>query len=63
MPYRSITVSRSYTLVSVMPRLVAITFTPPSTSWKVSRSPVTSITSMPSSRARVASVAITSSAS
>jgi hypothetical protein len=47
----------------VIPRLVAITRTPSSISWKLSRSPVTTITSMPSSRARRASVAITSSAS
>ena len=45
MPYRSITASRSYTFVSVMPRLVAITRTPGSTSWNRSRSPVTTMTS------------------
>jgi hypothetical protein len=57
------TASRSYTFVSVIPRLVAITRTPGSISWKRSRSPVTTITSKPWSRARRATVAITSSAS
>jgi hypothetical protein len=42
---------------------VVITRTPGSTSWSASRSPVTAITSIPRSRARLASVAITSSAS
>jgi hypothetical protein len=46
-----------------MPRLVAITFTPGSMSWNMSRSPVTTMTSIPFSRARPVSVAIASSAS
>jgi hypothetical protein len=50
-------------LVSVIPRLVAITRTPGSISWKRSRSPVTTMTSIPFSCAWPAIVAITSSAS
>src|SRR5919202_181235 len=42
-----------------MPRLVAITRTPSRTIWNMSRSPVTTITSMPCSLARSVSVAIT----
>jgi hypothetical protein len=47
-----------------MPRLVAMIRMPSrAVSWNMSRSPVTTITSMPCSRAFIASVAITSSAS
>ena len=49
--------------VSVIPRPVAITRTPSSISWNASRSPVTTVTSIPFSCACVARVAITSSAS
>ena len=49
--------------MSVMPRRVISTVTWSSTSWSTSRSPLTISTSMPSFSARVASVAITSSAS
>jgi hypothetical protein len=47
----------------VIPREVAMTLTPSPTSWKASRSPVTTVTSMPSGLAFSASVAMTSSAS
>jgi hypothetical protein len=52
-------------LVSVIPRPVAMTFTRDSGSmiWKASRSPVTTITGTPASRARSAMLAMTSSAS
>jgi hypothetical protein len=47
-----------------MPREVVSTFTRPSSqSWYASRSPVTTVTSIPAWRASSASVAITSSAS
>jgi hypothetical protein len=49
--------------VSVIPREVAMTFTPSPTSWNASRSPVTMVTGMPSAFARSARVAMTSSAS
>ncbi len=65
-PYRSITPSRSYTRVSVIPREVVMIFTTPSsTSWYASRSPVTTMVGMGGSALRAFSTieAITSSAS
>ena len=62
-PYFSSTAAGVKRDMSVMPRRVIRTVTWSSTSCSTSRSPVTISTSMPSFSARVASVAITSSAS
>lgn len=62
-PYFSMTASGVKRVMSLMPRLVISTVTLSSTSWSASRSPVTMSTFMSSPEARVASVAIRSSAS
>ncbi len=62
-PYRSSTRSGVYTWTSATPRGVIIRHTFSETSWKASRSVDTTHVLMPASSARVASVAMTSSAS
>ena len=63
MPYRASTRSGVYTWTSETPRGVIIRQTFSETSWKASRSVETTVVLTPASSARVASVAITSSAS
>ena len=62
-PYRACTSCGVNRVMSLMPRRVMSTVTWSPTSWRASRSPVTTRTSIPSSTASVARVAMTSSAS